>query len=579
MFSISFVNQGVTFDATGGFLSEACAQAGFPLNLVCGGRGTCGKCRVVIERGGVREEVLACREVIQSDMSVYLTDEQLSRSASIMTEGHSSQRVQLAPAISKKCATRQELLPEHCGAYLTAPDIQVLRKFSRLIADEEISQITFVQYLNEIIDVEPGDTTDQMYGGAVDIGTTSVVFYGYDLRTGKLLHTESALNGQITRGADVISRILHTRQDPSGLSELQDRICQTINDLLDGVEARIPGFCAHLYHMVLCGNSTMQHLFLGLDPSGLSADPFVNVTARPVSLPAGQTGLHMPAAGRVQFLPLLGGFVGADTASVLLSLPQDSKRCMMVDLGTNGEIAVGGSGSYQVASTACGPALEGGNIACGMRGTNGAIEKISLRDDRIHLQIIGDTDPVGLCGSAIIDAIAELRRVEVIDITGRLLPADEFRSLHPDSALVRHLGKTPEGSNCFFFVEGEQPIYLDQHDVRQIQLAKSSIYSGCITLLEQAGMTPEDVTAFYLAGAFGNYIDVDNALFIGLLPPVPRDRIISVGNGAGQGVQLCLLDHQQLSRCRTLPQGVEHVELATSPKFMEEYIMNMNFPR
>lgn len=577
MFQVRFVYQGVTTEVAGGLLSEACANAGFPLNLVCGGRGTCGKCNVLVEQSGVKKEVLACREEITGDLAVYLTEEQLSRAASIMTEGRSAHSTVFAPSVSKHCFSRQELIPEHCGAYLDCPNIDVLRKFSLILADQTVRDVTFTYYRDEVIDVEAGDTTAQLYGGAVDIGTTSVVLYAYDLTTGKLLRTESTLNGQIARGADVINRILHTLQNPDGLRELTDRIAATINELLAGVEEHIPGFCSNLYHMVLCGNSTMQHLFLQLSPAGLSADPFVNVTAKMVRLPASQTHLDLPGAATVEFLPLLGGFVGADTSSVLLTLPKSRGCQMMADLGTNGEIAVGNSDGYRVASTACGPALEGGNIACGMRGTNGAIEKISIQGDTVSYRVIGEEAPKGLCGSAIIDAVAELRRTDVIDPSGRLLTAEEYRQLHPGSALADCMGTVGDDSPAFFFVRGENPVYLSQHDVRQIQLAKSSIFSGCMTLLAEAGYTLEQVDAFYLSGAFGNYIDVDKALYIGLLPPVKRDHIISIGNGAGQGVQLCLLNRAQIDRCRELPTHVEHLELATSATFMEEYIMNMNF--
>ncbi|MBC5737855.1 ASKHA domain-containing protein [Lawsonibacter faecis] len=578
MYHIKLVNQGVTHKAGGGeTLAQACADAGFPLDLVCGGRGTCGKCAVVVESGGTRETVLACRTIVDRDMAVYLEETQLSRAAAIITEGRTAHKLALSPAVSKRCFTRGELMPGHCGAYLETGSPALLRSFSRLIADHSVGEITFVSYRGEVVAVEAGDTTSMLYGGAIDIGTTSVVLYAYDLNSGKLLRTESTLNGQIVRGADVISRILHTQQAEDGLDELTGHIRDTVNGLLAAAESDIPGYRAHLYHLVLCGNSTMQHLFLGLDPSGLAADPFVNVTAGLVRCAGAEVGMDMAAGGRVDFLPLLGGFVGADTASVLLTLPVDERRCLMVDLGTNGEIAAGGGGSYKVASTACGPALEGGNIACGMRGMDGAIEKISIDGDALSFRVIGGGEAKGLCGSAIIDAVAELRSAGVIDESGRLLPADEFRAAHPGSTLDQYLGEAGEYNPAFFFTRGEQSVYLAQHDVRQIQLAKSSIYSGCVALLEASGLALEDLDALYLAGAFGNYIDVDHALEIGLLPPIPRERIVSIGNGAGQGVQLCLLDSAQLDRCQALPASIEHLELATSPRFMEEYIMNMNF--
>ncbi len=576
MYQVHFVRQNTTVETNGGLLSQVCAEAGYPLDLVCGGRGTCGKCRVEILRGGERTSVLACQEQVTSDLEVWLTDEQISRCASIMTGGTTGNRISLAPSVSKICRTRRELLPDHCGAYLSGCGLPVLRRFSALMADDTVKEVTFIQYGDTVLDVEPGDTTQTLYGAAIDIGTTSLALYAYDLLTGELLAAESALNGQIACGADVISRILHTLQNPGGLTELNHYVLETINGLLHTVEQQVPGFCKNLYHAVLCGNSTMQHLFFGLHPKGLSVDPFVNITADRIHCSGSLAGLHMAPAGTVDFLPLLGGFVGADTTSVLLTLPEDADRCLMIDLGTNGEIAVGCGGHYQVASTACGPALEGGNIACGMRGTSGAIEKISLRDGQIHLQVIGNTEPKGLCGSAIIDAVAELLRAGIIDESGRMLTAEEYAQDHPDSPFLTHLRSLEPFNPAFFFTSGEDPVYISQKDIRQIQLAKSSIYSGCITLLGEAGLVPEDVVDLYLAGAFGNYIDIDNALYIGLLPAVPKERIHSIGNGAGQGVRMALLDREYLEHCRRLPEKTTHLELAANPRFMEEYIMNMN---
>lgn len=577
MYRVHFVRQDVVYETEGGLLSQVCADAGYPLNLVCGGHGTCGKCRVEVLRNGAREQVLACHEKVESDLEVWLTDEQVSRSAAIMTAGTTGHAITLAPSVSKECRSKRELIPEHCGAYLSGCGVSVLRRFAALAADSAVKDVTFVRSGDTVLTVEAGDTTDRLYGAAVDIGTTTVALYAYDLNTGKLLATESALNGQIARGADVISRILHTLQTPDGVEELNRYVLETINGLLHTVEQQVPGFCRDLYHMVLCGNSTMQHLFLGLHPAGLSVDPFVNVTADLVRCSGATSGLDMNPDGVTEFLPLLGGFVGADTAAVLLTLPEEAENCLMIDLGTNGEIAVGGRGGYTVASTACGPALEGGNIACGMRGTTGAIEKISLRDGQVRLQVIGGGEPQGLCGSAIIDAVAELLRCGIVDESGRMLTAEEYAESHPGSPLLAHLRNLDEFDPAFFFTEGAHPVYISQKDIRQIQLAKSSIHSGCVTLLAENGLEPGDVTTLYLAGAFGNYIDIDNALYIGLLPAVPRERIRSIGNGAGQGVQLGLLDWSHLERCRRLPMGVTHLELAASPRFMEEYIMNMNF--
>ena len=271
------------------------------------------------------------------------------------------------------------------------------------------------------------------------------------------------------------------------------------------------------------------------------------------------------------------GFVGADTTSVLLTLTKKDKIYLMVDLGTNGELAVGTFPKFLAASTACGPALEGGNIACGMRGTNGAIEKVSFKNNQLTYKVIGEGTPQGLCGSAIIDAVAELRKAGLIDETGTLLDPDECRRMNPYSPWIRYLHEAEEYNMAFYFTEGEHPVYISQKDIRQIQMAKSSICSGCLTLLEEAGLTLESIDYLVLAGAFGNYIDIDNALSIGLLPPVSREKIISIGNGAGQGVQSFLLDQSYRVRAKNITNNCIHVSLAENKKFMESYIKNMNF--
>ncbi len=577
MVNIHLVHQDITVKVEPGtLLSQACDDAGFPLDLVCGGRGKCGKCSVDILRSGASEEetVLACVYRVEDDMDVWVRDEQISRGAEILIHGETEQERRLDPALTRQYLTRRELEPEYCGAFLREVPISLARKFSRITA-AGTDGVTFTRFRGKALDVVDGDQSGTCYGAAVDIGTTSVVLYAYDLVTGRLLHTESILNSQISHGGDVISRILYTLQEPEGLDELSSLIGGCINSLLSKVEAIVPGFCADLWHVILCGNSTMQHLFLNLHPSGLSASPFVSVQGDVVTCSGSDTLLHMNPRGIVQFLPLLGGFVGADTASVLLTLPTDSRSTLMIDLGTNGEIAVGcGEGRFKVASTACGPALEGGNIECGMRGADGAIEKISLQDGKISLRVIGHGKAKGLCGSAIIDATAELLRLGIVDMSGRMLSREEYEAMSPGDPLAVHLKDAGEYNPAFYFTPD---VYICQKDIREIQLAKSSICSGCIALLAENDMTPDDVKALYLSGAFGNYIDIDNALYIGLLPPVQRDRIHSIGNGAGLGVQMCLLDQAHLDRAEVLPSFTEHLELATSPRFMEEYIMNMNF--
>lgn len=578
MYRVRLVNENVTVSVTGGTLAQACAAAGYPIEQVCGGRGACGKCRVEISRGSVRETVLACRETVLGDVEVYLTPEQASRQVAIVTEGEAAWNRVLCPQVSKCCRTRRELVPEHGRACLPGGEPAVLRRFARLMGEPDLDRMTFVYAGDRLLEVEPGDTAGQLYGAAVDIGTTTLVLYACDLLHGKLCRTESALNGQAVWGADVVSRIRHALEEPGGLEELHESLLRDINSLLEKTGRELPGFLENLYHIVLCGNSVMQHLFWGLHPGGLAGEPFCTVTAAPVRAAAEAAGLTaVPARCLVEFLPLLGGFVGADTTAALISLPEEREDCLLVDLGTNGEIALKRRGRYIVASTACGPALEGGSIACGMRGAPGAVERVSLRDGQVRLEVIGGGPARGLCGSGILDATAELLRAGILDSTGRMRTREEYCREYPHSPLAEHMGCDKRGERAFFFTRGDRPVYLTQHDVRQVQLAKSAIRAGCEALLEREGMRPAEVTALYLAGAFGSCADVDNALYLGLLPPVFREKIHSVGNAAGVGARLCLLDRRQLERAKALPAQTEHVELAASPRFSEGYIQFMGF--
>lgn len=561
---------------SGGTLAEACALLGHPLELVCGGNGRCGKCDVLVERRGVRETVRACITPVTEDITVFLEVSE-NASAQILTSGGAHDV--FAPAVTKAVLSPAEREPKHCGAYLRGVSLAAARQFSRAHRDAEEEPLTFIRHEDTLLGVQRGDTAQRLYGAAVDIGTTTVAMYIYDLTTGALLHTGSALNGQIRYGADVIARIQHAIEHEAGLAELNRAILDTIDALLAAASNAVPGLSDDLWQLVFCGNSTMQHLFLGIDPSALGAEPFASVTADTVRAPAGEIGLkNCPAGALVEFLPLLGGFVGADTTAVLLGVPEEGVH-LAVDLGTNGEIAVGNArDGFLTSSTACGPALEGGNIECGMRGSEGAIDHADITPDgELRFHVLGEGEAKGLCGSGIIDMTAALVRCGLVDMTGRLLPRGEFAAEHPDSPLLDRLEPVGEYNNAFFLTRGEHPVYLSQEDIRQIQLAKSSICAGCLTLCHERGIEPEELDSLILAGAFGNYIDVDNALYIGLLPAAPRDRVVAVGNGAGSGVCRYLRDRAESARCEHIRAVTHHVELNASAEFMEQYIMNMNF--
>jgi len=577
MYQILFINQKKTISVNSGTLAEACSEAGFPLNLVCGGKGTCGKCLTTIEIDGNNQNVSACQYMVSENLVVYLNDTDLVDQSFHLSNQLIKENYVFNPALKKRHFQHSELKPENYSDFLASSPLLLLQKFSDFIHADKRNGITAIYHQNQIIDFQENNTTDWLYGGAIDIGTTSVVLYLYDLKTGELIQTESSLNKQISFGADVIARILSCQENDTALTELNQCIIDTINILLEKCYQNHPHLRENLYELILCGNSTMQHLFFKLNPIALGVFPYANICEDSILTNNRHFGLKIPDYALIEFLPLLGGFVGADTTSVLLTLPQDEKKYLMIDLGTNGEIAVGNNTQFYTASTACGPALEGASLECGMRASEGAIEKITLDHDELSIKVIGNTTPIGLCGSGIVDAVAVLRSAGIIDHTGYLLTPDEYDMNHPESQLLSRLSITDSDDVVFYFSTGENPVFISQNDIRQIQLAKSSIYSGCITLLTACDLSLEDVDELVLAGAFGNFINIKNALAIGLLPPLPAEKITSIGNGAGLGVQLCLLNQNENQRTRQIKENTVQLNLADSPDFMETYIMNMNF--
>lgn len=581
---VLFPNQGLCLLLPQGItLAEACDAAGLALDLVCSGRGTCGKCRIRIqESDGLQHEVLACKTKLDRPLSILLKESDYVHRAQLMTAGYSGRSFDFSPTLTKRFFSPEQLVPAYCGQYVDLDSPLLLAELGRQMEQCQAAGqpqptdqgLTLIYSEETLLAIQNGDTRPHLYGAACDIGTTSVALYIYDLASGKLLCTGSALNGQIIHGADVISRISYCQFQPEGTQTLQRLIIDTLDQLLAQASAQLPGLLQDLYSLVVCGNTTMQHLFFGIFPGALGHSPFASISHHTQTCRAKGLDLALPADCMVTFLPLIGGFVGADTTAVLLTLPEDDKLRLVIDLGTNGEIVLGKQGRRLAASTACGPALEGGCLACGMRGSNGAIDYVEIIDEEVRFHCIGDGPAKGLCGSGIVDLAALLLAAEIMDSSGRLLSREEYQSSHPGSPLAGHLAEQ-EGNHAFYLTE---TVFLTQKDIRQIQLAKSAICAGCLALMADYGCTPEEIDELVLAGAFGNHIQIDAALTIGMLPPVSRERILSIGNGAGQGVCQYLLDRQAHNRVQRITVETLHRELACDPYFMEEYIMQMNFP-
>ena len=386
------------------------------------------------------------------------------------------------------------------------------------------------------------------YGAAVDIGTTTVVMYFLNLITGQIVNIASFLNPQRQFGADVITRIQYCQEHQEGLKELQQSILQAINRELDRFTARTSTPSGHLEKMVVAGNTTMLHLLLGANPVPIALAPFTPAFTGKQTVKAASLGLKMHTGAECITLPCISAYVGADILAGLAALKAPQGNYLFLDIGTNGEIALVKGERIFTCATAAGPAFEGANISRGMAAVTGAISGFTAPGT---YQVIGNTVPAGICGSGIVDIVAYLVRNDRVDETGRLKET--------------------------FIINPERNIQVIQQDIREIQLAKSAIYSGIKVLMKEAGLSFNDVSAMYLAGGFGNYINVQSAVNIGLLPHELKNRIYPVGNSAVIGALQYLKNREFEDKINHILERAEYIELSNRDEFTVEFAQNMNF--
>lgn len=576
----------------------------YTIDAPCGGKGTCGKCKVVVESGRVsdpderelgflsdfeqrRGTRLACMTRIQGDTAVRLHAD--AGTAEIVSQGKTF-TVDLDPVVKKTYVEleqpqvhdqRDDLrrIKEALGTSGVQATLGSLRELPEAVRATEY-RVTAVHDRERLLCVEPGDTTHTQYGIAVDIGTTTVVAYLMDLRTGARVDVLSGLNNQKAYGGDVIARINYTIQEAGGLEELRERIVTQIDDLVADLAERNQLDPKSICSVTVAGNTTMMHLFAGLPPKYIAASPFIPVATQGQVFPAENLGFAFNPRATVYMLPSISGYVGADiVAGVLASGMGDREELsLLVDIGTNGEIVLGNNERLLSCSTAAGPAFEGAHIAKGVGGIAGAINTVRPDHRRISYTTIRDAAPVGICGSGIIDTTALLVNTGIVDPTGRFLDADELDG-QGEAWLKEHI--VERGEQAAFVISGEgehgDEVYFTQKDLREVQLAKAAVAAGINVLMKEAGVGPEDIAHVYLAGGFGSFIDKRSALAIGLFPGVFSDRIEVIGNAAGTGAVMCLLSQKNLDHCDVVKEKVEYVELSTSAAFQDEYINCMTF--
>ena len=417
-------------------------------------------------------------------------------------------------------------------------------------------------------------------GVAFDIGTTTVVAMAWDLNTGKQLGAVACTNPQNQFGADVISRITYCDNDPAKLKIIHDTIIDGLNGLTRELGEKYHINPEEINQVVVGGNTTMSHIFAGYNPASLARAPFAPMYKGALTLTPSDTGLKMASDGNITLLPNIAGHVGGDiTAGIVATRILDAKKLtLFLDIGTNGEIVLSENGVAMTCSTAAGPAFEGATIQFGMRAAPGAIEKIQIKEGEVFIKTVENGEPVGICGSGIIDVIAEMIGANLINNKGRLASAEELLKKNPDSSLAYRLITTEDGREfVLVYKEDGNHIVVTQKDIREVQLAKGAIAAGISIMANRMGTKPEEIQQVIIAGAFGNFIHRESAVAIGLIPQLAMDKIASAGNTAGAGVSMALMSPEEMELAQSVPHRVEHIELASCSDFQDEYMKALAF--
>lgn len=528
-------------------LHEVLDQHGIAVTAYCDGMGTCGKCvvRVTCAGGGVAPVSDADRQ--------HLHEDELARGLRLACQW----RVVCDATIEIPARSRMEHMQVQGKGDRQGP--RALR---------------------------PAVAGMRQYGMAIDLGSTTVVGSLLDLESSQVLAVASGLNRQRRFGADVISRINHALQ-AGGLAELHAALVATLDDIVARACADAQVRVDQLHELVLTGNTVMLHSLQRAPLDTLAVLPFTPVISAAHRTSAAALGLACPAHVMAYTFPIIGGFVGGDTVSCMLATDMDERDdChMIIDIGTNGEVALGSRAGWVTASAPAGPAFEGARISCGMPGAPGAIEHVAFTAEGVTLDVIGETTPLGVCGTGLIDAVAALLDAGVVDETGRLVAPEEVPDAAPAWLRARIVERN--GAPAFVLFDPQtdayehtaeaRPLYLTQRDIRELQLAKAAIAAACELLLRTRGLTWDDVTFVYLAGAFGNYLRPATAQRIGLLPPLPLARIAFIGNAASAGARRALVSGDDRRRAERIAREAAHVELAADTAFQQCYADHLLF--
>ncbi|MEA2022593.1 MAG: ASKHA domain-containing protein [Candidatus Caldatribacteriota bacterium] len=595
---------------------QALEKAGIHIDTPCGGEGICGKCKVLLKKAipkatSIEKDLLSEEEIKQgfrlacqikpvTDIVIKIPQEirlDFKKVYSSDLKGDINcinhdftfksnlKKVFLAlkePSLDDQKSDWERIKNELSSKKIEnisnlKPPLEILKKIPGLIREANY-KITVTICDDELIDIERGNTIKKSYGMAFDIGTTTAVGYLVDLESGEELSAVAKTNPQIIYGDDVISRIGFSRENEDGLEKLQKIIVNTLNEIIAETVKRVKINKNNIYKITIAGNTCMHHLLLGIDPSYIAPSPYIPVIKEGLNLKAKDIpGFTLQPNTNIYVLPNISAFVGADISAGVLAtgMWKREKTVLFVDLGTNGEIVLGFNNKLWTCSTAAGPAFEGARIGSGMRAAEGAIDRVKIDNNQITYHAIKDGKARGICGSGLIDLIAEMLKLGFIDKTGRLINQETCNSKISEEIKNRII-KDEKGSK-FLLVKGKEtengnPIFLTQKDIRELQLAKAAIFAGIKILLKEADIFLNDIDEILLAGAFGNFINKESAGRLGLIPPISLNKVESVGNAAGRGAEMTLLSEEMKKIGRKTAKEIKYIELSSRPDFQKEFV-------
>ncbi len=584
---------------------EAALKAGVDIDATCGRRGRCRSCRVKVLSGDmppatIQDTVqlghdavlerfrLSCQTKVLSDCTILPVPPKAEVGHQILSSGDSDALansildsgvdkhfVQAETPMDENHQTSdlEELIRNIEGWKDFTITLDVLRRIPEML--REVNEgFTVTSFNGQVVDLEIGDTREKNFGMAFDIGTTSIIGSLVDLNTGEQLTSVGGINPQATYGGDLMSRISFAQFDTKKLQTLRGRVLNSVNDFIKEACEKAEVSADNIYKIVVVGNTCMHHIFLGIDTSYVGLAPYAPVVRHSMVFPARDIPLKRPTHAHICLLPIIAGFVGADTIAAVLAtrIYASEENRVMVDIGTNGEVVMGNKDRLMACSAPAGPALEGGQIMHGMRAAVGAVEGVNIGDE-VAVKVVGDAPAIGICGSGLIDAVAQFLDANLMNPAGRLREKD--LSDLPEAVQKRFVNGDDWRGFCLVPQDdagSDHDIVLTQMDIRQFQLAKAAIYSGVLMLQRIMEIPDEDLAELQLAGGFGNYVSTKSAVRTRLLPPLDLEKITYVGNAAHLGAELSLLSETERERANDIVDSIEHVALATRMEFQELFV-------